>query len=234
MAGEADLLTVAAPVDGAGLGSFIVPLKDRPDVLIGSPVFSGPMALTDTRSVTFSDYHVGPENVVTLDEEESHDLGVYSTAWFEGLIPAAYLGGAASALDELRRFARGTRLPSGESLCDLDGTIVDAGRLGILLKTSLALAGTFEALLCTLAEDQDPTNALTEAALIKYVCTRNAEAIVQGVRRLIGTRAMRPEHPIAELTGQVAFGPLHPWLEAETERAVGAQVLGDEPFCSFV
>ena len=233
MASEADLITVVAPVDGGDLGAFIVPMKGRAGVTVHDAVFGGPMALTDTRAVTFSGYRAVAADVVTLDAQHAHRLGAYSTAWFEALIGAAYLGGAAAALEEVRLFARSARAPSGEPLHELDGAVVDAGRLGISLRTSLALAMSFVDALARGSEADDFTSVMMAGTLLKYACTRSAEAIVTGARRLLGTRAMRQGSLMAELTGQIVFGPLHPWLEAELERAVGADVLGDAPFVAL-
>lgn len=230
MASEADYVTVAAPVDGGDLGSFIVPMK-RAGVDVGAPVFSSAaaMALTDTRKVTFTKYVANDDELVTLDPMQAHRLGVYSTAWFEGLIGAAYLGGAMAALEEVRRFARAAKAPDGNALSSLDGVVVEAGRLGILLRTSLALARDCATAIGSASEMDDFTGAMNAAVLVKHVCTRNAEAIVQGARRILGTRAMKPDSVLAELTGQVVFGPMHPWLDAEIERNIGAEMLGDAP-----
>lgn len=232
MASEADYVTVAAPVDGGALGSFVVPMKNRAGVTVGAAVFAGgSMALTDTRKVTFADYRARDDELVTLDPLRAHQLGVYSTAWFEGLIGAAYLGGAAAALEEVRQFVRAAKQPdgSGQPLSSLDGVIVEAGRLGVALRTCLALARGLASSIGGASEKDNFMQAMMDAVLVKHACTRTAENIVHAARRIVGTRAMKPDSVIAELTGQVVFGPLHPWLDAELERSVGAEVLGEQP-----
>lgn len=233
MASEADYVTVAAPVDGGELASFIVPMK-RAGVTVGAPVFApgAAMALTDTRKVTFDTYIATEDELVTTDPTQAHRLGVYSTAWFEGLIGAAYLGGAFAALEEVRKFARSAKAPDGGALSSLDGVVVEAGRLHILLRTALALARDCANAIDRASEQDDFMSAMLAAVLVKHVCTRNAEAIAAGARRLLGTRAMRPDSVVADLTGQMVFGPMHPWLDAEIERHFGLELLGEAPLAS--
>ncbi len=241
MARAADQLTVTGRLPSGALAFFVVDAR-QPRVAFGEPVFEGPMALTDTRPVVFDAVRIDPEDVLAETEELSMHLCSYSTSWFEALIAAPYLGAASRALAEVRAFGASARLPEGGLLRDLDGFLVDVGRLAIRLRASLALARGFgPAVALAIGRwnkaDKDPLpfvrawSAMSEtSSVIKYACNQEAESIVHACRKLIGTRALRKSHPLAELSGQIVFAPLHPALPAEFERIMGRKVLSDAPW----
>jgi alkylation response protein AidB-like acyl-CoA dehydrogenase len=237
MASKADLLIFTGALESGVEGVFCAPLAPME---IHAQMFEGPMALTDTRGVTLHDAFVPDELVLSDNADLTDYLTSYSEAWFESLIGAAYLGGAHRALDELSRFLRRAETPAGASLSTVDGLIVEVGRLQILLRSSLALAGSFATAISNAdaiarSEDQsieakmDSTNEMAHrASLIKYACTRNAEEIVASCRRLMGTQAMSPQSPLSAISGQIVFGPLHPKVAGEIERSAGRAALASE------
>jgi alkylation response protein AidB-like acyl-CoA dehydrogenase len=227
MGSQADLLGfIGARPDGE-LGFYLVELKNNPAVTIGPRVFSDAMSEADTRSISIEDAPL-LDDLCLIESDPMTRISMYfGTAWFEALIPAAYLGGAMRALDEAAAFARSVDLPDGTSLAELDGAKVELGRLAIQLKASLALMCQIGNALA--AQELDPlgsVEAFTDAASIaKYTCTRTAEDIVQSVRRFIGTRGMTPNAVVSDLSQQIVFGPLHPKLSATVERGFGERTL---------
>jgi alkylation response protein AidB-like acyl-CoA dehydrogenase len=229
IASQADLMTVVA-LRGDVVGFYVVELGGA---TIGEPSFaSGPMANADTRSVEI-DVALTPDHVITEDPHLTEAALFYSTAWFEALVSAAYLGAASRAIDEARAFAREVVLADGTRLADVDGAKLEIGRMVVQLKAALQIARSVAPALQAFPHVDlvDGINHLAEvAAVAKHHCTRAAEDIVQSARRFIGTRAMKPGSIIADLTGQVVFGPLHPKVAAIFERGSGEEVLEMESF----
>ncbi len=250
MAGVADLLLFSGALPDGTMGMFYTPLRGRAEIEVGPPLFSGAMALTDTRPLTFHDLVLKRRNVLSLDEWLTDRVSFYATAWFEALVAAAYLGGAARALEEVRSFARSVHPEDDEAtLAEVDAYLLDVGRLSIGVRTALATARSFG--VCAgrycraLAdpslgdvpspEQQKVLDAIGNdlmdcGSTIKYAGTRTAQETVNGARALIGTRSMSPKHPIWELTEQIVFGPLHPTIPARFERSMGRDALGEEPY----
>lgn len=241
MARETDLLAMTAKLTDGRPGFFVCPIRGEATVRLLGARLPGPLELADTQGVRFEDHEMPPE-VMLSDGEILHQfLTSWTTSWFEALVAGTYLGGAARALDELRTFARGFRTRDGTLLGELDGFVVEAGRLALDLRTAIALASSFGPALdrtCALARSPDvPYAAKAEAvnelsllsSLIKYHATRSAEDVVGRVRRLMGTRAMHAGQVIAELSSQIVFGPMHPMLAAELERNTGVAALAEEP-----
>lgn len=242
IASEADILLFSGWV-GEHMAMFYCNLKNQPALELGPPLFGGTaMALSDTRPVEFKDLVVKSRNVLSVHNDLTDHVSFYATAWFEALVTAAYLGGACRALEEVRKFAYSVHTEDGEPLAYLDGFILDAGRMTADLRSCLALARSFGVCAdryCRLVRAGGEAEVLDGVAndlmdcgsLIKYTGTRVAQEIVNGCRQLIGTRSMASNHPIAALTDQVVFGPLHPTITAKIERSMGEALLDeDTPF----
>lgn len=240
MASEADILLFSGSV-GEHMGMFYTNLKGQAALTVGAPLFSGAMAMSDTRPVDFNGLVLQRRNVLSTTDDLTDHISFYATAWFEALISAAYLGGACRALDEVRRFALSVHTEDGEPLAELDGFVTDAGRLALALRSALALTHSFAVCAdryCKLVRESAPPATLDAVAndlmdcgaVIKYSTTKTATEIVHGARGLIGTRAMSTGHPIHSLNEQIVFGPLHPTIPARLERSVGAELLAEEPF----
>jgi alkylation response protein AidB-like acyl-CoA dehydrogenase len=242
MASEADVLVLTARLEDGRPGFFATPIKGSPTATLLAPRFGGgPLALADTRGIRF-DGHVMAEEELLCDDETLHQfLNTWTTSWFEGLVSGTYLGGAARALEEVRTFARARALADGVPLAQLDGFAVDVGRLAIELRSAIALAGTFGPALSRAtaiarspshdyATKIDAINELSSlASLVKHRATRVAEDVVQGARRLVGTSGMHAGLPLAELSAQIVFGPMHPLISAEHERIAGRDALAESP-----
>jgi alkylation response protein AidB-like acyl-CoA dehydrogenase len=240
MASEADILLFSGSV-GEHMGMFYTNLKGQTALTVGEPLFSGAMAMSDTRPVEFNNLVIQRRNVLSTTDDLTDHVSFYATAWFEALIAAAYLGGACRALDEVRKFALSVHTEDGEPLAELDGFLTDAGRLAIALRANLAMTHSFASCAdryCKLVRESAPAATLDAVAndlmdcgsVIKYATTKTAVDIVSGARGLIGTRAMATNHPIHALNEQIVFGPLHPTIPARLERSVGSELLTEEPF----
>lgn len=240
MASEADILLFSGSL-GEHMGMFYTNLKGQSALTVGEPLFSGAMAMSDTRPVDFNNLVIQRRNVLSTTDDLTDHVSFYATAWFEALIAAAYLGGACRALDEVRKFALSVHTEDGEPLAELDGFMTDAGRLAIALRSSLAMTHSFAMCAdryCKLVREGAPASTLDAVAndlmdcgsVIKYATTKTAVEIVNGSRGLVGTRAMATNHPIYSLNEQIVFGPLHPTIPARLERSVGSELLTEERF----
>jgi alkylation response protein AidB-like acyl-CoA dehydrogenase len=225
LASRADLLGFIGARAGGELGFYVVE-TDQPGLRFGDRVFSGAMADADTRRVELDGVPIHDRCVMTDDDVLTRLTMFYGTAWFEGLICAAYLGGAARALDEATSFARGISLPGGTDLSDLDGTHVELGRMAVQLDAALALSAHVARSIASIER------AVEAASIAKYTSTRAAEEIVQSVRRFIGTRAMAEGSTVLELSEQILFGPLHPRVSATFERDHGKRLLSRDSMIS--
>lgn len=240
LASEADILLFSGLV-GDEMGMFYTNLKDQPALELGPPLFSGAMAMSDTRPLEFHDLVLQRRNVLSTTDELTDHVSFYATAWFEALVTAAYLGGACRALEEVRRFALSVHTEDGAALAELDGFVTDSGRLALALRASVALASSFAVCAeryCSLVRagaepsvlDAVACDLMDCGAVIKHSATRTAVDIVHGARSLIGTRAMHCSHPVYALNEQIVFGPLHPTIPARLERSAGEELLTDEPY----
>lgn len=243
MASEADLLLFSGLVaDSTNMGMFWTTIKDQPNLEVGPSLFKGGMELADTRPIEFKGLVLKQRSILSLTDALTDHISFYATAWFEALIAAAYLGGASRALEEVRKFAHSVHLNDETPLAEVDGFVVECGRLHIALKTALSQARTFgwgaqrycEAMQrggASVEELDGVGNDIMDcASAIKYHATKTACEIVDKCRALIGTRSMATNHPVRTLTEQVIFGPLHPSLPAHFERSAGQDMLGEEHY----
>ncbi|MBI3923979.1 MAG: hypothetical protein HY319_00410 [Armatimonadetes bacterium] len=228
MVSQADLLVFSAQVEGHGFGLFLARLRGEPALRQGPRVFSGPMACTDTRPLDFEELRLEEDHVLSLGPSQCDPLLTYAHAWFHALVSAVYLGGASRALEEARKFGRTVCLPDGRPVAGLDGFQMDVGRLVLELQTAVRQALSFGPEVARLTPADLPALSELEdlGAQIKYRATLTAEKLVGDARRLIGTRAMAADHPVGRLSGQILFGPLHPWVSAIVEREQGRAALG--------
>jgi alkylation response protein AidB-like acyl-CoA dehydrogenase len=235
---EADLLLFLTVIGDEGPGLFIAELGNS-GIEIGPYVFPSAMLDSDTRQVTFHDLLlpgesmlIGPTNPVI------GAVSRFAMAWHQSLLAGLYLGAAAAAIEEVRKFLRSTRNEDGLPLADLDGSLVEVGRLGleywtahsVVIQAGQSLADV-ESLL---ADDGRLENAFQQAMLAKYVGTRSAEAIVTAARRIVGARAFAGGHPLERLSQEVVFGPLGPEVSALIERLNGQQILQEYSFLNLL
>ncbi len=220
---------------------LLVDFKDNPKIEIQEPVLQASARLTQTRPVKLEGATFTEADLLCDDEKLTVFLCTYTTAWFQALIAATYLGAASRAMEEVRAFSREVHLPEGgPPLAELDGFVVDFGRLAIKLRAGLALASSFGPALARVhrlaqsGDDRSLTEGVDElvelSSLIKYEATARAQEVVSACRGLIGTRSLSEGHPLEQLTQLISIGPLHPIIPAKFERSSGRSHLGEEPF----
>ena len=134
LATEGDLLVFITEIEGEGPAVFVVsPMQRNPAIEIGPYLFPSAMIDSDTRKLSFRDLVLEPDSLLLGggDRALASALFGFEMAWHQILIPALYLGAAARALEEVRRFARTTRDRDDRPLAELEGIVVEVGRLGI-------------------------------------------------------------------------------------------------------
>jgi len=233
---ESDLIIFLTWIEGEGPALFVAPLKGNPEIEIGPFLFPRAMLDSDTRRVTFHNTLLSADNLLmTASDPRLPLVSMFQLAWHQMLIAALYLGAAARAIEEARRFLRSVRDREDHPLSELDGMIVDVGRMVIRYRAASALTRQVVQALEALTTGSTPTpesfvQAFDLAATAKHFGTHCAEEIVGEVRRIIGARGFAGNNPIERLTQEVIFGTLGPEVNAFIERRIGQEALGESPF----
>ena len=236
LATQGDLLAFITEIEGEGPAVFaIAPMQGNPGIEIGPYLFPSAMLDSDTRRITFRDLFVSEEGLVAGGPaSRTSQLFAFEMAWHQLLIPALYLGAAARAIEEVRRFLRGTVGRDDRPLAELDGMVIDVGRLVLDYESACTVvryAGEQLATVRRLPRDSEPLQrALNLASAAKYTGTRCAEQVVTAARRIVGARAFAGGHPLERLCAEVMFGSLGPEVSAVIERRYGRDALADRPF----
>ncbi|HTQ81305.1 MAG TPA: acyl-CoA dehydrogenase family protein [Thermoanaerobaculia bacterium] len=237
LASEGDLVFFLTLIEDEGPAILVAPLRDNPGIEIGPLLFPRAMVDSDTRRVTFRDYFLPAENLLLAGNSEAMaKLATFQITWHQALLPGPFLGAAARALEEARVFLRSVQGPNGQPLAELDGMVVDLGRMAIRYRAACCLTHQAGEALELLTYGDPPLAAFEEA--FDYACAakqfgmRCAEEIVAAVRRMIGARAFTGSHPLERLSQEVMFGPLGGEVNAFIERRYGRRVLGEAEFLS--
>ncbi|NTG05516.1 acyl-CoA dehydrogenase family protein [Rhizobium rhizogenes] len=239
LATRGDLLVFITEIENQGPAVFAIsPMQGNPGIEIGPYLFPSAMINSDTRRITFRDLFVDGDSLMASGNSEQTALLVsFEMTWHQLLIPALYLGAAARAIEEVRLFLRKTLGRDGRPLSELDGMLVDVGRLVIMYEISCAAlrqAGEEFAKVQRLPEHANQLSRASElASAAKYAGTRNAEHILTEARRIIGARAFTGGHPIERLSQEIGFGSLGPEVSAVIERRFGKRALGESAFIDF-
>jgi len=236
LARQGDLLVFMTQIPGEGHAVFAIsPMQDNPGVEIGGYLFPDAMIDSDTRRIIFHDLFVPEDNLLAA----GHGAGAsalfgFEMAWHQLLIPVLYLGAAARALEEVRGFLRATVGRDDRPLAELDGMVIDVGRLAIEYESACCVvraAGDQLAEVRRLPADAPRLDrALDLASTAKYTGTRCAEHLVEAARRIVGARAFTGGHPLERLSQEVMFASLGPEVSAVIERRYGRHALGERPF----
>ena len=236
LASQSDLVFFLATFENQGPAVFVAPLRDNPEIEIGPLLFANAMADSDTRRVTFRDLYLAGDDVVMVGRsEEMAKLSAFQLAWHQALLTVPFLGAAARALEAARQFLRQVQAPNGKPLAELDGMIVDVGRLAIRYRTACCTAHRAGEALAALARARRPklarfADAFELACAAKQAGTKCAEDIVTEVRRIIGGRSLAGGHPLERLSQEVMFGPIGGEVNAFIERRYGRLLLGEDEF----
>ncbi len=236
LATEGDVLVFITQIEDQGPAVFAIsPMQQNPAIEIGPYLFPSAMLDSDTRRISFHDLELSEDSLlISPANPDASLLFTFEMAWHQLLIPALYLGGAAGALEEVRGFLRATTGRDDRPLAELDGMVIDVGRLSIdyvaacrvLLQAGDRLAGFRR-----LPGDADLLAvASAEASVAKYVGTRTAEDVVTAARRIVGARTYTGGHLLERLSQEITFGPLGPEVSAVIERRLGSQALAESSF----
>lgn len=237
LASQGDLGVFLTLIEGEGPAIFVTRLRDNPGIDIGPFLFPRTMLDSDTRRVTFRDLVISEDELLLSGmTEQMSQLNFFEMAWHQLLIPALYLGAAARAIEEVRLFLRSVRGHDDRPLAELDGMVVDTGRLVIRYRSAWALVQQTAARLGELAQKPLEKGSLGDlfelAGTAKHVGTICAEEVVIAARRIIGARSFTggEPHPIERLSQEIPFGVLGPEVNAGIERRIGKRALQDKPF----
>lgn len=236
LATQGDLLVLIAQIEGEGPAVFsIIPMQNNPGVKIGEYLFPSAMLDSDTRQITFNNLFLPEEALLAGGNDgQAGLLFSFEMAWHQLLIPALYLGAAARAIEEARMFLRATRGRDNQPLSELDGMVIDMGRLAIEYRSACCVvqqAGQALGEVKELPRDsQLLEKALDLASAAKYVGTRCAETTVTAARRIVGARSFVGGHHLERLSQEVMFASLGPEVSAVIERRYGKKVLDERPF----
>lgn len=236
LASEADLLILLTELDGEGFAFFAIAKPSHADrIEIGPYLFPSAMLDSDTRRITFHDLRLPADAlIVTAESKVAAALVPFEMTWHQLLIPALYLGAAARAITEVRRFLVATEGRDGQPLAALDGMIVEVGRLALDYQSARCVverAGEALGDIRELPRDARLVErAVQLAGAAKYTGTRTAEAILTAARRIVGARSFAAGCVLERLSNEVMFASLGPEVSAVIERRWGRLVLDSETF----
>jgi alkylation response protein AidB-like acyl-CoA dehydrogenase len=235
LASQGDLLVFLCMIEDEGPAIFVTPLRGNAEVEVGPLLFARTMVDSDTRRVTFHDLALAKSDLLMSGQtEQMAQLISFELAWHQLLISVLYVGAAARAIEEVRLFLRSVEGTTDRPLAELDGMVVDTGRLvlryrtiwGMVEKAAEALGRISRYPLAT----QDLDRVLDIASTAKYTGTIGAEEIVTAARRIVGARSFVDGHPLERLSLETPLGPLGPELNAAIERRLGRHALGEMSF----
>jgi alkylation response protein AidB-like acyl-CoA dehydrogenase len=229
---EGDLIFFFTQIKGEGYAIFVAPLPNNPQIEIGPYLFPSAMVDSDTRRVTFHDAFIPEEDMLKVDDS----IGAFQVSWHQAMLAAPFLGAAARALEEARKFLLTVRGPDEKPLAELDGMILDIGRLTIQYRSACSISYEAGQALESIAANPPSLPKLIDAynlsCAAKQVGAKTAEEIVGKVRRIIGGRSFSGTHPLERISQEVMFAPLGGEIDAVTERRIGRLVLGEAEFLS--
>ncbi|WP_437783870.1 acyl-CoA dehydrogenase family protein [Sorangium sp. So ce1097] len=235
LATEGDLLIFTTALEEGFPAVLMTRPRGNAAVEIGPYLFRDAMIDSDTRRIVFHDLFVPEEDFLLGGQRpEVMQLLLFEMVWHQALIPALYLGAAAQAIEESRRFLRAVRTREGGPLAELDGMVVDVGRLVIRYRAACAAVREAGEAMGTIRRAGDRAERLPRlhelAGAAKYAGTRCAEEIVAAARGIVGARAYAGDSALERLCKEVVFGPLGPEVNAVIERAHGRRALGEGEF----
>ena len=238
LATQGDLLLFTARLEEGGWALFIAPMRDNQCIEIGPFLFPRAMIASDTRRIEFRGLFLSEDSLLQGGKsKEMAMLNQFWLCWHVTMVSALYIGAAARAIEEVRRFLRAMSL-DGNPLAELDGMVIDAGRLALRYRAARAVLDRAVDALGRLAQDvlkpERVAKTFELATASKYVGTNTAEEIVTKARKIVGSRSFTGGHPLERLSMEVPFGPLGPEPDAFIERLHGREVLGERPFAVVV
>lgn len=223
LSGIADYMVFTAPLpegDTAEKAIFFIPANNNNIAYIDS-AFGEAMEGSFTKSVRFNNVKVSDGNVIKLDnaEDERCEILVYQRSWFQGLVPAPYLGASLRVLEELKTFSR-KKIKNGKKLSESESFLESTGELNLYYKTALQLCDNAgQKLTGFKKDDNEALEQLFEATVLaKYHATHFAEAIVTTTRHLMGTSFLAPNTITNKIYKEIVFGVLQPMADVDIKK----------------
>ncbi len=217
LAGIADYLVFTAELSDGGQAVFFAACSNA-QIEFNTTVFGDTMAGSFTKSVKFKNLSIPETNVIKLDPEikEPAELLVYQRSWFQALVPAPYLGGVNSVINDLKGFGR-EKTKNGKKLAASDNFQDSLGTLLLKYKGSLQLCRQAGHSIANFKRgSKSSLEQLFEASVLaKYFSTHYAEEIVTKVRHLMGTQFLLPNSSTSKIYKEIVFGPLQPMTDID-------------------
>lgn len=205
---------------------FLVPLRGNPAIRFGPSPVVGTMDLSETVSVELDGLEVQPLPFGDAESGRMGDMLAFQRIWFQSLVPAAYLGGARRALDELVRFSRERRSPQGGLLCESEAFLAQLGELRLRLDSAYDLLdGCGESIDSLLNGGQPIVRVYDRTVVAKLHATRTAREVVAEICVLAGSAAMRPGSVLERLHREMAFADCHPMSRFEGQQRLARRCL---------
>jgi alkylation response protein AidB-like acyl-CoA dehydrogenase len=226
-----------------GDGLFSIPLKNNPSIAFGDLTLPNVMVESETRPITFKGTRVRSDGVL-LKMSFTHPLFFHQRYLHILFHAAMFLGLAAAAIEDARRFAVELQTPAGP-LADVDGFRVDLGRVVTQYRACQALLAAGAQQLGRLFPDKSGlrngefpniVELYNRAQSTNAFVTAASEDIVRWAREIVGTRAFTASQHgsnLERLSREVVLGPLSPVANNMIYREVGQYAsrvtfLGDE------
>ncbi len=226
LAHRADVLLLVVEIAGRH-DIFLVPLRENPAIRFGPSPLAETMDLSETLSVELDGLEVQP--LPFFDGAESGrmaDMLAFQRIWFQSLVPAAYLGGARRALEELVRVSRQKRSPQGGVLCESEAFLAQLGELRIRLDSAYdLLEGCGEPIDALLSGRQPIARVYDRTVVAKLHATRTAREVVAEICALVGSASMRPGSVLERIHREVAFADFHPMSRFEGQQRLARRCL---------
>ncbi len=226
LSGIADYMVFTAPLpegDMAEKAIFFIPATND-NIEFTESAFGETMQGSFTKSARFNNVKVSDGNVIKLDnsEDERCEILVYQRSWFQGLVPAPYLGATLRVLEVLKTFSEG-KIKNGKKLVASESFLENIGELHLNYQTAMQLCNNAAQKLADFKKDDDHLlEQLFEATVLsKYHATHNAEAIVTKVRHLMGTSFLAPDTITNKIYKEIVFGVLQPMADVDIKKYFG-------------
>ncbi len=223
LSGIADYMVFTAPLpegDSAAKAIFFIPVATDAIEFTDS-AFGKSMEGSFTKSVRFNNVKVSDSNVIKLDnsEEERCEILVYQRSWFQGLVPAPYLGASLRVLEELKTFSE-QKIKNGKKLAEAENFLENIGTLNLHYKMALHLCDNAAQKLADFKKDDAQLlEQLFEATVLaKYHATHAAEELVSKARHLMGTSFLAPDAITNKIYKEIVFGVLQPMADIDIKK----------------
>jgi alkylation response protein AidB-like acyl-CoA dehydrogenase len=226
LAHRADVLLLVVEIAGRH-NIFLVPLQGNPAIRFGPSPVVGTMDLSETVSVELDGLEVQPlPSFGEASAGRMTEMLAFQRIWFQSLVPAAYLGGARRALEELVHVSRERRSPQGGVLCESEAFLAQLGELRIRLDSAYDLLdGCGESIDALLREQQPIVRVYDRTVVAKLHATRTAREVVAEICALVGTASMRPDSVLERIHREVAFADFHPMSRFEGQQRLARRCL---------